>query len=152
MCFSCITKQVKLHPKPPVSLTTTSPIRGNIHLNQRFSSISSVCFHFIFQDDLLDVGDSVTLFSSGEDIGGFFNTVAPQSERVICLNPSQNPIFSNLLDGKDDLTITGAGSLTISSLIERRSPPRCARPEGGARVIFPRAFHNGDYECCRRLW
>jgi len=117
--FVEITAQVKLKPKPPVSVTTTSPISGKIQLSQKFSSISSVCFHFVFQDDLLDAGDTVRLFTSSGDIGGFFNPgSAPQNERVLCANPEPiDPIFTNLLDGKDDLTITmEAGSLTINSL------------------------------------
>jgi hypothetical protein len=120
--FIEITRAVKLHPKAPVDVTTSSPVTGKVNVKHKFSSISSVCLRFVFEDDLLDPGDvdDVRIFSSGQDIGGFFNTTgAPQSERVFCPNPTDaiTSIFGNLLDGKDDLTITMEnGSVTISSL------------------------------------
>jgi hypothetical protein len=108
--FVEITNTVKLKPKPPVSVTVSTPVEAEVNVHQKFSSIGSICFRFAFQDDLLDPGDDLEM-----DIGGFFNpTGEPQSARVFCPNPDQ---FSKFLDGKIDLTvITQTGSVTISSL------------------------------------
>lgn len=120
--FVQITKSVKLKPKAPVTIGgIDSPVRADVNVNEKFSSLTGVCFHFIFDEtDAIDPNEGLTISIKGTDIGtgfGFFNpTSVPQTERVICYNPNEIP--SELLDGKATYFITGESAIITSLSVE----------------------------------
>jgi hypothetical protein len=113
------TTDIKLHPKAPVSVTTSSLVEGKIQFNQKFSSVSSLCFHFRFVGDLLDAGEWLRILiipTPRSDLGIVNFGPDPKSDFVSCLSASdfRLPAF---LDGKQDINmIMRSGSVTISSI------------------------------------
>jgi hypothetical protein len=84
------------------------PLQVNVNVHARFASVDSVCYTFIFENDLLDPGDSLSITPlkafPPESGGGFFNP-GPTSQdfREICDTAEFQPeIVSLFTDGKEN--------------------------------------------------
>jgi hypothetical protein len=94
------------------------------NVGTRFATVSSVCFFFAFETDLLDPSDGMVRLSMLErgrevDAGGFLNPdTSPQATREFCYTPQFHPsIVALFLDGRERLKLEmDSGSVTISSL------------------------------------
>jgi hypothetical protein len=102
------------------TITVEHPVSANVDVHERFASISSICFDFVFQDDLLDPGDTLSIFFKKGFTGGFgFRNVGttPQAERTICLVADHDEFLARFFDGKEQLILTmDSGSVTVASL------------------------------------
>ena len=116
--------KVKLHPKPPVTITPAEPVGGKLMLpGTRFTSIARACFTFTFTGDLLDPGETVFIQLEGSSAGfGFLNISSTSTRmRTVCLasniGPPHDELLALLLDGKEKFTVMSEdGSVRLSDL------------------------------------
>jgi hypothetical protein len=114
--------KVKLHPKVPVTITTTAPVQGRLIVpGTRFASIDSACFTFTFSGDLLDPGESlfIDLGGSPQTSFGFQNVSSTSTtRRTVCIvSGFHDALLALLLDGKQRFELTTErGSVTVTSV------------------------------------
>jgi hypothetical protein len=97
------------------------PISANVDLHTRFASISTVCFFFTLEDDLLDPGEELDV-SFHANIGSFGQSNSfqyPDDSFAFCLATGlHDEAIALFLDGKEKLILSmfGAGSVRIDRL------------------------------------
>jgi hypothetical protein len=101
-------------------ISVGDPALGSVNLQAKFSSVESVCFDFVFVNDLLDPGDLLLITPLAmPSVGfGFVNLgVTSQAERTVCVvSPDLLALFGDGKERRLEITMR-SGSVEIASIL-----------------------------------